>query len=155
MNGLCANKRLLGVLACSAGPAACRGPRRARRHAARGAGFASGCPICPWTAGVSCTGNTDSAQKAGARRRGASKKRRGLAPKKSHPPGWVLQVAQFHRKITLSSVVATSTFYARTRDRLRLRSQLFKKNRKVSKSQKSTVSGHWSLVKSQQSVGKR
>ena len=100
--------------------------------------------------GMRASAAPGSAQKAGALRRGASKKRRGLAPKKSHPPSWLLQVAQVHRKRMLSSVVATSTLYARTRVRLRLRSQLFKK---IVKNEK--VRSQQSLLKSQQSVGKR
>ena len=69
---------------------------------------------------------------------GAAKTPRPGAEKKSPPPSFVLLVAQSHRKIILSSVVATSTFYARTRVRSRLRTQLFEKivkNEKVAKSQ--------------------
>ena len=69
---------------------------------------------------------------------GASKKRHGLAPKKRAPPSFCASGRPLTQKIILSSVVATSTFYARTRVRSRLHTQLFEKivkNEKVVKSQ--------------------
>ena len=71
---------------------------------------------------------------------GAAKTPRPGAEKKSRKkaPSFMLLVARTHRKIILSSVVAISTFYARTRVRSRLRTQLFEKivkNEKVVKSQ--------------------
>ena len=69
---------------------------------------------------------------------GAGKKRRGLAPKKRAPPSFCASGRLYKQKIILSSVVATSTFYARTRVRSRLHTQLFEKivkNEKVVKRQ--------------------
>ena len=98
-------------------------------------------PATPLDAGFCCAGQGARHQRP---RRGASKKRRQQktprpgAEKKSPPPSFVLLVALSHRKTILSSVVATSTFYARTQVRSRLRTQLFEKvakNEKVVKSQ--------------------
>ena len=109
---------------------------RAARRIPRGSSLCSaGCQPPPLDAGFCCAGQ-------GARhrrpRRGASKKNAAaLRRKKGHPPSFVLLVAPTHRKIILSSVVATSTFYARTQVRSRLRTQLFEKvakNEKVAKS---------------------
>ena len=138
MNGLCANPRLSGGLACSAGPwsparGGCGGGAgpwrntRARRAISRAAPArvllaASHSPCIRGSAAQGGVRDTGAPAVAPAKKR-RSKNAAAWRRKKGHPPSFVLLVAQSHRKIILSSVVATSTFYARTRVRSRLRTQ--------------------------------
>ena len=132
MNGLCVNLRLSGMLACPAGPwPPTRGVRGPWETPVRGAPYPAQLQLRPFwlPAPLGCgillrrAGRETPAPPPWRQQKNAAAWRR----KKGHPPSCVLLVAQTHRKIILSSVVATSTFYARTRVRSRLRTQLFKK----------------------------
>ena len=107
---------------------------RAARRIPRGSSSGSaGCQPPPWMRDSAAQGRVrdTSAPAVAPAKNGASKKRRGLAPKKRAPPSLCASGRLVKQKIILSSVVATSTFYARTRVRSRLHTQLFEKIVKI------------------------
>ena len=131
---MCVNPGLSGVpvLACPAGPWAPAGAppgetpvRDAPCPAQLQLGFWLSAMPLGWRSGLLLRWagqKTPECRAAGPAKNAAAWRRE----KKDHsaPPLLCFQVTQAHRKIILSSVVATSTSYTRTRVRLRLRTQL-------------------------------